>query len=176
MKSCLPAARPEAQQHFDFAIRFSTHPFVAALARRYNLDLEDCRQEAFLAAAELADKFDSARGASLETFLFSHLRRRLQRQAPLCAVEIDENQTFAGQNEELDPPAAGEEKIKKIAASWSLRHGMVAEMALKSKSTSEIAEKLKLTPRRVRQILAELTSKPAMVEGQLDLFGEGEAA
>lgn len=176
MKYCLPAARPEAQQHFDFAIRFSTHPFVANLARKYNLPINDARQEAFLVAAELAHKFDPARGASLETFLFSHLLPRLQRQAPLCRLEVDEIQELAAQDEEQVPTGKDEEIINKIASSWSFRHKQVAELALQAKSAPEIAKKLNLTPRRVRQILAEMTSRPAVVEGQLNLFGEGEAA
>lgn len=176
MNICTPAARHDAQQTFDFPIRFSTHPFVATLARKYNLPVADARQEAFLVAVELAPKFDPNRRASLETFLFSHLRRRLQRQAPLCAAEIDENQSFEDEEEEHDPFPGQEEKIKMIAASWSLRHGKVAEMALESNSVAEIAEKLKITPRRVRQILADLTKKQEKEDGQLDLFGVGEAA
>lgn len=163
-------------QAVDFAVKLMRHPFVATLARKYNLDLEDARQEAFLVAAELAHKFDPNRGATLETFLFSHLRRRLQRQAPLCAAEFDENKEVTCADEEQDHHLGDEEIIIKIAASWSFLHGKVANFALQSMSTSEIAGKLSITPRRVRQILDELSRVAAKDNGQLSLFDGEDAA
>ncbi|WP_081662767.1 sigma factor [Thermithiobacillus tepidarius DSM 3134] len=162
-------------QAVDFAVKLMRHPFVATLARKYNLDLEDARQEAFLVAAELAHKFDPNRGATLETFLFSHLRRRLQRQAPLCAAEFDENKEVTCADEEQDHHLGDEEIIIKIAASWSFMHFKVADLALQSLSTNEIAGELNVTPRRVRQIVSELSSITEKDNGQLSLFG-GEGA
>ncbi|MEW5792583.1 MAG: sigma factor [Pseudomonadota bacterium] len=163
-------------QAVDFAVNFMRHPFVAGLARKYNVDLADARQEAFLVAAELTHKFDPDRGANLETFLFSHLRRRLQRQAPLCGVELEENHAVMGEDEGQDHQVGDEEKIIKIAASWSFLHGKVADFALQSMSTSEIAGKLSITPRRVRQILDELSRVTAKDNGQLSLFDGEDAA
>lgn len=163
-------------QDVDFALNFMQHGFVVTLARKYQLDLADARQEAFLVAVELACRFNPGRGATLETFLFYHLRRRLQRQAPICAAELDENHAVPRADEEQDHHVGDENKIMKIASSWSFMHAKVADLALKSLSTNEIAEKLNVTSRRVRQILADLSSSQEKDNGQLSLFGGEDAA
>ena len=143
---------------------------IKAKSAKYGLPWEDGRQEFSLIILDKGKEFDPTRG-TLCQFIFGHWEKQRRRQigAHTFAVSFDhngvvgeeartriENMTVSAYCDDDDMPYVSEHNFEaEILALARLLSGM---------STSEIAQLLEVTPRRVRQMLQQLREKRTISE------------
>jgi hypothetical protein len=143
---------------------------INAKSAKYGEPREDVSQGISCIVLEKGPEFDPTRG-TLCQFIFGHWEKQRRRQigAHTFAVSFDhdggvgteartriENTTASAYCDDDDMPSVSEHTFKaKILALARLISGM---------STSEIAQLLEVTPRRVRQMLQQLREKGTISE------------
>lgn len=136
---------------------------VARLADQHRVELDDARQEAWLAWDEAARTWSPAGSTAQATWVARKLKNRLRRLAEQArfGVELDAD----------DAPQLAADDEKEIAA-WRVQEadaaGEARADALRG-GTSGIAARLGVTQRRARQIVAELVEQAQAGTPQLDL-------
>ncbi|HUX64321.1 hypothetical protein [Sulfuricella sp.] len=143
-------------------------PQIKNKAEDYCLDLDDAKQEAWCAIGMAIQSFNPSRG-TLDAWVATNIDIKLRQLAyghsfdPLLfASELDDD--LAVENQEQDdqeiPPLAG-------------IYGRIRDLALRGKDTKEIATSLRLTRRRVEQLLADkaaIRDAVRFAQVQRDLF------
>lgn len=137
---------------------------IARLADRHRIELDDAKQEAWLAWDDASATWNPARGASLNTWVLRKLENRLRGLAAQCrhGLELDAD----------DAPelvGAGGAEIEAWRTQEAGAAGEALADALRAGSAT-IAERLGVTRRRARQIVAALIEQAAAGRPQLDLF------
>lgn len=147
----------------DLAVKFPDEhkDQLAALASQMGVPLDDIVQEVRLIILEKFAEYKQAKGSFCQ-FVFGHLRKRMRRQlgAHRYALSLDRSDAAGEETRQLAEalyapvedeheheafaPPPGAEKLLNIAAFVS------------GKSTSDLAQRLGVTSRRVRQILQKM--------------------
>ncbi|MDN4058025.1 hypothetical protein QPK31_07255 [Massilia sp. YIM B02769] len=148
----------------DLAVKFPDEHMdrLAALASQVGMPLDDIVQEARLIILEKFNEYDQAR-ASLLQFVFGHLRKRMRRQigAHRYAVSLDRSDAVGEETrrlaEALHVPVEDEfEHETSVLAPSGAEKLLDIAAFVSGKSVSHLAQRLNVTPRRVRQILQKL--------------------
>lgn len=155
-------------------------PLLAKIARIHVLDPDDLPGLSFLAWHEAQATYRPDAGASLETWAVRRfdvlcLRERSQGR---YGLDLDDGDAA------LPEAALSQLSISDEAAIFSILepepeqtvaernffglHGKIVAAALDGCSVAEIAARARITPRRVNQVIAEMTQKRS--PGQTDLF------
>lgn len=137
---------------------------ITRLADRHRIELDDAKQEAWLAWDDACATWNPARGASLNTWALRKLEsslRRLAAQARYgCELDAEGAPDLAAQGREEIEPWRRED----ADATWEAIAEVVRD------GTAIIAERLGVTQRRARQIVAALAERAQAGTPQLDLF------
>lgn len=141
---------------------------IARLADRHRIELDDAKQEAWLAWDDACVTWNPARGASLNTWALRKLENRLRGLAAQCRhgleLDADDAPELAGAvGEELECWRTQEAGAAGEALADALRAG-----------TATIAERLGVTQRRARQVIAGLVEQARAGTPQLELDLEEE--
>lgn len=163
----------------DFFDRFN--PLLAKLARAHGLDIDDLPGLAYLAWHEASASYDPRAGASPATWAVRRfevlaLRERSQGryglalddgdgalpEATLARLSISDDQAIFDLLEPEPEPAVAKRRFFGL-------QGKIIDAALDGCSVTEIADRVGVTPRRVNQLIAEMTEKRGS-SPQLDLF------
>ena len=137
---------------------------IARMAGRHSVELDDARQEAWLAWDEACGTWSPTRGATLNTWALRKLKNRLRRLAAQarygCELDAEGAPDLAAQGrEEIEPWRRGDADDAWEAIAEVVRDG-----------TATVAERLGVTQRRARQIVAALVERAQAGTPQLDLF------
>lgn len=146
-------------------------PQIKDRAEDYCLDLDDATQEAWCAINMAIQSFNPSRG-TLDAWVATNIDTKLRQLAyghdldPLLfASELTDDLGLAVDDQEQDtsdiPPLAG-------------IYGRIRALALRGNDTKEIARSLRLTRRRVEQLLADkaaILDAMHIADAQGDLFG-----
>jgi hypothetical protein len=147
---------------------------ISAKSAKYGVPREDVRQEASLICWEQGPKYDPAKG-TLPQFIFGHLDKRLRRQlgAHTFAVSLDREDILDdGTRTLFENMAAPTGEDSEPYSSVSNQPGAAKILSIarfaSGKSSSDLARLLRVTPRRVRQILQQLR-EDRMASNQFEL-------
>lgn len=137
---------------------------IAHLADRHRIELDDAKQEAWLAWGEACATWNPRGGASLHTWALRKLENRLRRLAAQarygCELDAEGAPDLAAQGrEEIEPWRREDATPSWEAVAEAVRDG-----------TATVAERLGVTQRRARQIIAALIERAGAGTPQLDLF------
>lgn len=156
------------------ALQGCFQPLIKNRAKVYLIDLDDARQEAWLAIHMAVRSFNPACGP-IVPWVATSIDTKLRKLAyghgmdPLrYAGELDEN---------LEAAAVIDQETYEIPKMAGI-YGRIRELAMTGKDTAEIAHVLRLTPRRVEQLLADkaaILDAVRLARVQRDLFSEVSA-
>lgn len=145
----------------DFLTR--NRGLIARMADRHSVELDDARQEAWLAWDSACRTWSRGRGATLNTLAVRKLQNRLRRLAAQarygCELDAEGAPDLAAQGREEIEPWRREDADD----AWEA----IAEVV--RAGTAAIAERLGVTQRRARQIVAALVERAEAGTPQLDL-------
>lgn len=153
---------------------------INAKSAKYGIPREDIRQELSLICMEKGAEFDPSKG-TLPQFLFGHLDKRLRRQlgAHTFALSLDRDDLLdEGTRALIDNLSVPTDDDSEPAyPSISDQPGVAKILSIarfaSGKSSEDLARLLRVTPRRVRQILQELREEQ-VTSNQFELcFEEG---
>lgn len=157
------------------------HPLLAKIARTHGLAPGDIPGLAYLAWHEASESYRADAGASFSTWSARRfealcLRERAQGrhglaldgdnplpEAALARLSVSEDAAIF---DVLEP----EPELEVAERSFFGLHGRIIDAALDGSNIAQIAERAGVTPRRVNQIIAEMTQKRS-ISHQADLFG-----
>lgn len=150
---------------------------IIAKSAKYGLSREDISQDVSLIILERGAEFNPTKG-TLRQFIFGHWEKRRRRQlgAHTFAVSLDRDDILGEgartlvENMTASTSDNGDEVRLASDHSDAAKILSVARF-LSGKTTSDIAQLLEVTPRRVRQMLQELREKRT-ISKRLELFLE----
>lgn len=150
-------------------------PLIKKLANKLGLPWEDAQQQARLACCLAVQSFDSSRG-TLDAWVASTICNQLKR----LAFGHDEGDAlrFAAPLDDFDLAAMEKEQDDREIPALSGIYGRIRALAVAGFGEEEIAVALKLSKRRIQQLLKDadgIRAAAALAAGQADLFGGAQA-
>ncbi|MBX9900854.1 MAG: hypothetical protein K2Y28_08740 [Burkholderiaceae bacterium] len=148
------------------------------IARRHNDFFDDVCQDAYVLILEIGDQYDSRKG-SFECYIFGHLNQLVRRKnfgptrfaisidADSEASKVAEKELTRISLENFTEATNGQERVAGHATLDSVAN------AISARSSIELARSLKLTKRRINQILAKIKNDAASQFG-LDFDGDND--
>lgn len=150
---------------------------INAKARKYGEPREDVSHDLSVIILEKGAEFDSNKG-TLRRFVFGHWEKRRRRKlgAHTFALSFDRDDIFGEETraliENMSTSADDEgDELPFVPANTDEARLLLLVRLLSRMSTTEIAQLLEVTPRRVRQMLQQLREKRA-ISKRLELLLE----
>jgi DNA-directed RNA polymerase specialized sigma24 family protein len=149
---------------------------INAKSAKYGLPREDVSQDVSLIILERGAEFDPTKG-TLRQFTFGHWEKRRRRQlgAHTFAVSLDRDDILGESTrtfiENMTASADDGDEVRFVSDHTDEARILSVARFLSGKSTSDIAQLLGVTPRRVRQMLQQLREKRTFAK-RFELFLE----
>lgn len=138
---------------------------ITAKSAKYGVPKEDVSQDVSLIMLEKGAEFDPTKG-SLPKFIFGHWEKRMRRQlgAHTFAVSLDRDDIFGASARTLlenmiAPSDDDEHETPSLSEGIDVAKILSVARFVSGKSSSDIARRFGVTPRRARQMLQQIREK-----------------